>query len=229
VAISTNDPRNKEIAFSVKARLVGPIEASPNVVNYDIVPRDGKVAKEFVLMCCKDESYPEILSVSPSSSSLTVTKISSVEKQGILHILYKIELDPADAPLALRELVTVKTTSQRAPVFEVPVRASVPYAVDAKPARALFGIVAYSAQPVIEVGFAGIVEGKTPVEAKCPDPRVAAQLIQANGKDWRMKISLNGNRDAAAAPTLKTTVAVLDSAGKRLTEVPVHAIFVKEQ
>lgn len=126
VVVATNDPLLPELLLTVKMRLTRQVEALPKVVNLGSLDPGASAKKVLEINCYRrDKIVPVIQSIETTSPSLSIHKRSFEKTKWGTRTKYELVLTPGDHSEKLRESVIVTSDSDRVPILEIPVKASI--------------------------------------------------------------------------------------------------------
>ena len=229
VTLSTNDPSRPELALTVKTRLVRQVEVLPRAIDFGSLAVRESAQNTFEINCYRDEITPAILSVESTSPLLSLRQRSFDEMEWGTRARYELVFKPGDHLGELRESVIVTSNDDEVPIVEIPVKATIPFPLEPTPRLILFGLVESEREVTKSVALASSDASTYDVaRAVCADPRVTVAVESEPARDrWKLTATLSPGSIAEKSLKVKTKIEVFDSAGKKVSEIPVHAIIVK--
>lgn len=230
MTLGTNDPTRLEVIFTLKVRLVETVDVAPSLIDFGgVTASTGVVERPFSVVAYKDPEAPEIRSVKASGEGLSIRSVGREDREDAVEHRYVASLDTERLGGDLQARIVVETASSRVPVLEVPVKATVPLPLQARPTRVLFGTLKTPAAVEKSVSLVAGQAGPTPLRADATDPRIAAEVRAAEAPgQWTLAVHLDPEKaplPAEKSETIRADVLVRAEDGKLVGKVPVHAVL----
>lgn len=226
LVLETNDPRQREVPFTIRADLVEEVAVRPELLTLSPASGDATAVLDVYCMRRDGREPPSIVAVDITSADIQVLEEETVADGAKTRIRYAVGVSgPVSASLE-QAVITVRTTSAARPLVEVPVavRQVQPYRLE--PPTAAFGAI-----PAGETRERQLVlrqEGTAaaaPHRVSSPHALVSATLAPGEASSWLLTIRVTSPE--GSPQHLKTRVEVMDDAGNLLASVPVLALAGK--
>ncbi len=227
VVLATNDPTRPTLRLGLKVLMVEVVDISPRTLDFGQVEPRALVRKEFTINCYRDKTTPKIVSVESSSPFLLVHR--DPEETSETGHSYRCEavFDTSGLTGEFISSLLITTDSEQVPALELPVRASLPLALKATPARILFGLIEPGEHPTKSVVLDPREEGAEPVRILSQDQRLKAVIEPLPDlRRWRVSVTFVSKQAGIKAINVRTSVVALDKNGIKVAEVPVHAVVI---
>jgi hypothetical protein len=214
--IETNDPKQTAISLSVKVKLYPTISVEPSPIKLGKMD-DGVTGAEFYVVTAGDGALPKVNSVKSSSQNLSVRPLGEEKRTGICKAKYEAVLDTQALNSEFNDVITVESDSEKTPIIEVPVSASIESPLKSNPASIVFESNEVEKKITLSKkgGDASIAE---PLSATLDNSVLQASTV-ANPNGWEVDVKLDA---AKAFKAFDALLEVKDANGKRLSRTPVH-------
>jgi len=223
LSMFTNDPVRPRVDFMIEVTLANPVETFPEELDFGELAAGEVVTKRLDIYSYEKAIPLKILSIESSSPFITIHELPIEQSDLRITLPYEVVFAPKHSLGRFREHITFETDNAEMPIVELPVRATIPFPVEATPSMIYFGLVQTHDKYVKEVQLVPkSPEAPDIAKVACADPRVRVKLDNAaSGRKRRMTATLSPGRQGG---TVKTHVDVLDAADAKLCEVALHAV-----
>jgi hypothetical protein len=225
VSVYTNDPRNTNVVLALKADVATEVYANPARLYLADIPRGGSRSDTFIVasLASKNIKIKDVKSRSPHIS----VESEPYSEGGKVGSKIKVTVD-GNAPLgSFRSRVTVRTTSKKDPVINIPVLADIYGEYQITPKSVSFGVLDAVAlgNVVKQVSLINTSdEAVNILELKSADSQVEAKLeTLEEGRRYRIKIGLKESANGIVQTRIVLKTDSKDPQQRELS-LPVYAI-----
>lgn len=223
VEITTNDPIEPRVIFTLEEIDRRPIVVSPAEIRLGEVKNTDLVEAEFYIIL-QEEARNSILSVECQSPLLTIGRLSQSMEEGTERVRYRLFGSLETTAGSFLSAILIRTSHPSMPLVEIPIRAEVKSPINSTPRQVLFGQVRVGTEVRQNVMITKPEMGTEIARVECSDPRVITHLSEGTSADEMVLeiILVAGERIARC----DTYVKLYDVDGMFLDAVRVYASLV---
>lgn len=225
IRIYTNDPKNPVASLIFEGRVFRDVEIDPPRIYFGKIKR-GHAPEKTIKLIVEAKEKVKIIEIQSRSEFVTVDPVSTAEEDQS----YVVKLSDKIPFGIFRSHLTVRTTSSKSPIINVPVFARVQGDLVTEPQDISFGLQAGPLEKDPQRTFILRNEGPHQLNVlslKSANPNITAKIIGAsilnpNG-EVEIEVTLDGSTLGTVASKITIETNHPDSGQKKL-DLPVYAI-----